>query len=282
MKVAHYQLECHPGEYEANFQKVLLGIREADAEGVDIVSFPESFLTGYFSSGEKAQEHSFTIDGPQINEFLEQTAACAPTFMVGFNETRGDKLFNTVLVAEKGKCLGTYSKAFPCFDHFTPGREFPVFRRGNVTFGVIICADGGFIEPTRILALKGAQIVFAPHYNYLPKESLINHFQSVRADHTARARENGVWFLRGNQVGCGFDEGMAHDGVGYGDSYLIDPMGEVVVRSQRHVECAISAKIDVEGDTLGATPFFYDTRRRSVKSGKALGPMVTAALDDIE
>lgn len=282
MKVAHYQLECHPGEYERNLQKVLSGLEEADAEWVDIVSFPESFLTGYFSSEEKARRYSFRTDGPEINEFLERTAAYTPTFVVGFNETRGDRLFNTALVGERGKCLGTYSKVFPCLDYFSSGREFPVFKRGNVRFGVVICADGGYIEPTRILALKGAQIVFAPHYNYLPKESLINHFQSVRADHIARARENGIWFLRGNQVSKGYDQGLARDGVGYGESYLIDPMGEVVVRSQRHVECVISAKVDIENDTLGATPFFHDTRRRSVESGKALGAVVMAALDDIK
>ena len=36
-------------------------------------------------------------------------------------------------------------------------------------FGVIICADGGYIEPARILALKGARIIFAPHYNYITR-----------------------------------------------------------------------------------------------------------------
>ena len=57
-------------------------------------------------------------------------------------------------------------------------------------FGVIICSDGGYIEPARILALKGRKIIFAPHFNYIGKEGLIGHFMHVRADHTARAVEN--------------------------------------------------------------------------------------------
>ncbi len=117
------------------------------------------------------------------------------------------------------------------------GRDFPIFERDGVKFGVIICADGGYIEPTRILALKGARIIFAPHYNYIRKEGLIGHFMQVRADHVARARENGVHFVRGNNVAFGKDAAFIHsDGVGYGDSYILDADGEILRRSRRHVE----------------------------------------------
>ena len=58
----------------------------------------------------------------------------------------------------------------------------------------------------------------------------------VRADHVARAVENSVWFVRGNQVSIGRDKGMDFDGVGYGDSYIVDPNGEILVRSRRHQE----------------------------------------------
>ena len=59
----------------------------------------------------------------------------------------------------------------------------------------------------------------------------------VRADHVARARENGVYFVRGNNVALGKDEAIkSYDGVGYGDSYILDPDGEMVVRSRRHAE----------------------------------------------
>ena len=124
------------------------------------------------------------------------------------------------------------------------GREFPVFERSGVKFGVIICSDGGYIEPARILALKGARIIFAPHFNYIGAKGLINHFQHVRADHTARAVENAVWFVRGNNVVLNKDAGLSYEGVGYGDSYVVDPFGEMVVRSRRHKEDFIVADID--------------------------------------
>ena len=280
LRVAHYQLACIPEDVNANIARVVSGVREAASENIDIISFPENLLTGYFMQGDKARKHSLRIDGPEIKGLLEKTSEYDTTFIVGFNELRGNELYNTALIAEQGKCLGRYSKAF-CMNYFTPGREFPVFEKKGVKYGVIICADGGYIEPTRILALKGAQIIFAPHYNYIQKESLINHFQRVRADHIARAVENAVWFFRGNSVTKGYDKGLAFEGVGYGDSYLLDPLGEIVVRSQRHVECMITAKIDVSS-SLKEKPFFQKAGSDSLKSAKALGPLLMQILDEIE
>jgi hypothetical protein len=125
------------------------------------------------------------------------------------------------------------------------GRDFPVFERGGVKFGVVICSDGGYIEPSRILTLKGARIIFSPHFNYIGKEGLIGHFMQVRADHVAGAVENGVYFLRGNNVVLGKDPAITKsDGVGYGDSYVVDPYGEIVVRSRRHREDFLFADVD--------------------------------------
>lgn len=267
MKIGHWQLECAPGDYEANVTRVIDGLRTAAEAGLDIVSFPESFLTGYYSTEEGARAHSFTLDGPEIASFLQRASRFPATFMVGFNEQRGDELRNTVIVVEKGEIIGTYSKAFPCFAYFTPGREFPVFRKGDLVYGVVICADGGYIDPCRILALKGARLIFAPHYNYLSPSAVVNHFQKVRADHTARAVENGVWFLRGNNVSSGYDSGLDREGVGYGDSYLMDPLGEISVRSTRQTEMLITAEVDLS--------LFADVHnRRSLASAKALAGTV--------
>ena len=77
------------------------------------------------------------------------------------------------------------------------------------------------------------------------KEGLIRHFMRVRADHAARAVENDVYFVRGNNVVLGKDPAITkYDGVGYGDSYVVDPYGEVVVRSRRHREDFLFADVD--------------------------------------
>jgi len=67
----------------------------------------------------------------------------------------------------------------------------------------------------------------------------------VRANHTARAVENSVYFVRGNNVSLGKEECITkNDGVGYGDSDIIDPHDEIVIRSRRHVEDFLFADID--------------------------------------
>jgi len=251
MRIGHCQLESILGEFEANLVKVLDGLARADKERVEIVSFPECFLTGYPDKEELARKAAFALDSPQMMKLLDKTGRFEATFIVGFGELRGKDFYNTAAVIHKGHLLGTYSKCSAYLNFFKQGREFPVFERGNVKFGVIICSDGGFIEPARILALKGARIIFAPHFNYIGAKVLIGHFRHVRADHIARAVENDIWFVRGNNVVLDKDPGLSYPGVGYGDSYIVDPFGEMIVRSRRMQEDFIFIDVDPKVNDRG-------------------------------
>jgi len=244
IRIGHWQLESKTGDFDANLAKVVTGLQRADKDRVEIVCFPECFLTGYPDKEEPARKGAFAVDSPQMMKLLDKTMKFDATYIVGFNELRGKDLYNTAVVVQKGHVLGTYSKCAAYMPFHKQGREFPVFERSGVKFGIIICADGGYIEPTRILALKGARIVFAPHFNFIGAKGLIGHFQHVRADHVARAVENDVWFVRGNNVVVGKESGLSYEGVGYGDSYIIDPQGEMQVRSRRMQEDFIFADIE--------------------------------------
>lgn len=245
MRIGHCQLESKCGDFDTNVAKFLQSMERADRERVEIVCFPECFLTGYPDTEELARKHAFATDSSEMLKVLDRTSRFQATCIVGFNERRGKDLYNTAAVIYKGHLLGTYSKCSAYMPFHKQGREFPVFERGGVKFGVVICSDGGYIEPTRILAVKGAKIVFAPHYNYISKEYLITHFQEVRADHTARAVENRIYFVRGNNVNLGRDPGIVkYEGVGYGDSYIMDPYGEMVIRSRRFREDFIFTDVD--------------------------------------
>jgi predicted amidohydrolase len=246
MRIGHCQFETWCGDFKHNLDRVAEGLARAERERVDIVSFPECFLTGYPDRAEPARSGAFAIDSPQIAQVLDVTSRFDPTLIVGFNEVRGADLYNTALIAQRGHLLGTYSKCTAYQRFHKQGRAFPVFERDEVRFGVIICSDGGYIEPARILALKGARIIFAPHFNVIEETGLLRHFMKVRADHTARAIENSVYFVRGNNVMIDASKsGMARPGgVGYGDSYVVDPGGEILVRSRRHVEDFIMTDID--------------------------------------
>jgi predicted amidohydrolase len=246
IRIGHWQMESTCGAFEENLERVLQGLDRADRDHVEIVCFPECFLTGYPDTAETARKDAFAIDSPSLRKVLERTKRFEATCIVGFNELRGADIYNTAVVLHRGVIEGFYSKCSAYHPFHKQGREFPVFSRGTVKFGVVICSDGGYIEPSRILAMKGAKIIFSPHYNYISKEYLLTHFMEVRADHVARAVENRVFFVRGNNVSPGKDPGIQHyEGVGYGDSYVMDPYGEIVIRSRRHQEDFIFADIDL-------------------------------------
>ena len=274
MKIGHCQYEPWCGDFEHNLQRFEEGLKLADAEGVKIVSFPECFLTGYPDTAEEAGRGAFPVDSPQIKRVLEMTARHAAVAIVGFNEKRGGDLYNTALVAHHGQNLGTYSKCAAYQKFHKQGRTFPVWECEGVKFGVLICADGGYIEPARILALKGARIIFAPHFNYIRDSGLISHFMKVRADHAARAIENDVYFVRANNVVLDpAKSGITRtSGVGYGDSYIMDPGGEILVQSRRHQEDFLLAEIDPSPPRPNAWGL-----SKSAWSWREFGPLLDAA-----
>jgi len=142
-----------------------------------------------------------------------------------------------------------------------------------VKFGIIICADGGFPEPTRIMVMKGARIIFAPHYNYIGKATLIDHYVHVRSDHIARAVENAVFFVRGNNVEVGEQPSLGYDGVGYGDSYILDPNGQIVAAANLHAPAMVYADIDFDRK-------YYGWHNKSARSARIFWEQLRDAAGD--
>jgi hypothetical protein len=105
----------------------------------------------------------------------------------------------------------------------------------------------------RLIIQQVSQIPFAPFpYNYIKLATVVDHLLVVRHDHIARAVENGVWFLRGNNFHPGTDEGSAYPGAGYSHSYLLDPNADVVVRAGLRREALISATITPKPISMAA------------------------------
>lgn len=278
MKIAHCQFESWCGEFDHNLQRFEEGLERADVAGASIVSFPECFLTGYPDTEDSARKGALATNSEPMMRVLDATSRHAALAVVGYNEARGDDLYNTVAVAHRGHLLGTFSKCTSYQKFHKQGREFPVWEHQGLKFGVLICSDGGYIEPARILALKGAAVIFAPHFNYISDEGLLSHFMKVRADHSARAIENGVYFVRGNNVVLDHSKSgiTGTKGVGYGDSYVIDPGGEILVQSRRHVEDFMTIEID----TMPAKSMAWGLTK-SAWSFREFQSLVESAISDI-
>ena len=59
MRIGHCQLDSQLGDFEGNLAKVVAGLERAERDRVEIVSFPECFLTGYPDTEELARRDAF-------------------------------------------------------------------------------------------------------------------------------------------------------------------------------------------------------------------------------
>ena len=225
-RVAAFQGSIKEKDPEASLSKTIEALSWADQHDAHVLCMPESYLQGYFPDRQDAWENSIDLESSDFADICSRVSGYNATLLLGLNERRGKDIYNTVVVVEHGKLLGTYSKNYPCFDYFKPGLEFPVFERAGVKYGIIICWDSSFIEPARIAAMKGAKVIFSPHFNRIPNESVDHHFRRVRSHHVARAVENGCWVVRSNVI-------WANDGehCGLGDSFVMNDIGEIVAQA---------------------------------------------------
>ena len=140
-------------------------IDKAANQRADIVCLPEGItLVGTTNDYISASEY---IPGP-TTEFLGKIARKHKLYIVaGILEKNGDTVFNTaVLIDRNGNFAGKYRKVSLPQEEIdggiTPGNSFPVFDTDFGKIGLMICWDVTFPEPARVLAQKGAEIIFLP------------------------------------------------------------------------------------------------------------------------
>jgi len=119
--------------------------------------------------------------------------------------------------------------------YFTPGdKGFPVFETIHGKIGVQISWDNLYPEGTRILALKGADIVFAPTACAFKSHQL---WQTIIS---GNAIANGVFIMRINRVGSEEKQDF------YGASFCVNPEGELIGGPTGIVDSVLLADIDFE------------------------------------
>ncbi|MBA2728606.1 MAG: carbon-nitrogen hydrolase family protein [Parachlamydiaceae bacterium] len=225
-------------------------LKHADSAEVDFLCFPEGFLTGYYAEKKLAEQNSIRTTSVEFQNFLKQTASFKVTFVIGFNEQEGDKIFDSAAVIEKGVILGIQRKHYLYHDYFTSDDHFTVFQSKGVKFGVVICLDTNYFEPSRLLALQGATILFTPMCNKVPLDHAFVNRPPYYSHFVARAHENRCWLV-------GADWVWPNDGKTTcpGHSVIYDPDGREIARSQEGLEDFIVT--DISKDCL-----FHEKGRR--------------------
>jgi len=159
-------------------------------------------------------------------------------------ETADDSAYynTTVVVDANGHIMGIYRKNhvpdLPNYQerfYFKPGNlGFPVFKTRYATIGVQTCWDNFFPEGARLLALKGAQILFCPTACSSPASAA--KWERAIAGH---AVYNSVYAFRVNRIGT---EGTM---TFYGKSFCMDPNGDYVTEPAGAIEGVVLADLDL-------------------------------------
>jgi predicted amidohydrolase len=228
IRIGAFQGPTEPGALEKNAHTALKVLAEAHRKDVDFACMPECFLSGY-GPPDVLRAGAVSVRSVWFRGWVRQCNFADMVSIVGFMEKRGRKLLNSAAVIQRGRLLGVYHKsvAGSPFEGkaATFLSRFPVFRAHGVTFGVIICFEGTQIEPSLLLAERGARIIFEPHYSFIPMKQVDWHRARVRNHRIARAVENGVWYVKANTV---TEPGRTMgdvEGFGYGDSFILDNIG---------------------------------------------------------
>jgi len=189
-----------------------------------------------------------------------------------FGEKNGRYYYNSCLVVDKnGKHLGVYRKthipailpsklpggtgSYEKF-YFSPGSDFPVFELCGTRIGIQICYDRKYPEGSRLLALKGAEILFMPICAATYGETKLRG-NTWDVPLQARAYENGVYVVAVNRAGD--EKGRKH----IGRSMIVDPVGAdmIAIASSGEPEILV-ATVDLDNVAKAQTslPWWRDRR----------------------
>lgn len=174
LAVAALSLTPEPWDKSANYAKLERFARLAAARGAQVIVAPEGFLEGYVGNQhrtpgllreEYAAKAAETLDGPLMSRVRNLARELQVHLMTGFAERRDDRVYNSaVMFAPSGDVVLHYSKSHTMNDepYNTKGEEFAVASTPYGQWGALICFDRQVPEAARILALKGADLLFVP------------------------------------------------------------------------------------------------------------------------
>ncbi len=250
LRIALAQINPTVGDLDGNTELILRYSRAAEAQGADVIAFPELALTGY-PPEDLLFKRQF-LD--EVDRHLERIVASTgdALLIVGAPHREDGKLYNGAAVARGGELVTVYHKIFlpnyGVFDelrYFQPGKECPVITHRGVRLGLCICEDIWYpAGPPAVQRAAGAEVVVningSPYYRGRGGER-----QAMLAE---RARDSGLALAYVNMVG-GQDE-LVFDG----QSLAYDHTGRLIGRAAQFEEALLTVEIDADAIAKGRAP----------------------------
>ena len=248
---AAIQFNVKQGDVDANLAYVREALPRAAGQGANLVVLPEMWSSGF--SYKNLNELALRTEGIAA-ELLQLSARHKLVIVGSLPEPNGDKVFNTVYVADNGSLAGVYRKIhlFSLLGEdraFSGGDQWLLAETSIGRIGVIICYDLRFPELSRRLALEGAQVICVPAQWPKPRHE---HWRTLLR---ARAMENQLFIVACNA--CGIIGKLDF----FGMSMIIDPKGELLTEAgEGQGEIFASLDMRVMTDWREQIPCFNDRK----------------------
>lgn len=256
--IAAAQFEARDGDKPYNLSRIESLARQAVERGARIVSFHECCISGYTFLQTLSRDQLCALaepvpDGPSTQRLIEIAKELGIGLLAGLVERDGETIRNTYVAVSPGGFAAKFSKLHPFINpHLSPGNDYVVFDLCGVRCGILICYDNNLVENPRIVALMGAEVIFAPHVTCglpspMPGRGTIDRALWENRDRDpvrlrmefegpkgrawlmrwlpARAYENGVYYVFTNAVG------VDSDTIKTGNAMILDPFGEILAES---------------------------------------------------
>lgn len=260
IKLAGIQITCSE-EKERNIEKAVRFTKIAIEKGAQIICFQELFTTHWFPREMNKRFFSLAekADGLTIATMRRLAKEYGVVLICPIFEIEENSFYNSAVVLDAdGEILGSYRKIhvpqIPLWEeryYFSSGNHgFPVFETKFAPIGIQICWDNFFPEGSRILALKGAKILFSPTAAAFAPQ---RRWETVIS---GNAIANGVYIFRVNRVGSEEKQDF------YGKSFCISPEGELLDKPTGMKDSIALIEVDLKNidKTRKEWPFLRDRR----------------------
>ena len=275
--VAAVQMACG-WDRQANIERAERLVREAAARGAQIILLPELFETPYFCIEQDSRHLTLArplAENQAVRHFALVARELGVVLPISFFERAGPAYFNSIAIIDTdGRILGVYRKSHipngPGYQeksYFSPGDTgFRVWDTRFGRLGVGICWDQWFPETARVMALKGAELLFFPTAigSEPPPALPVNsreHWQRTQQGHAAA---NLTPLIASNRYGL---ERSIQDPEGlyirfYGSSFIADATGAKVAEAGEEGDAVLTHTFDLNATAQLRDNWFVFRDRR--------------------
>lgn len=262
MKVGIIQ-QHNNANIEDNRNRLASKVTALAAQGAELVVLQELHDSLYFCQTEDVSLFDLAVKIPgEITEFYSELAKkCNVVLVTSLFEKRATGLYhNTAVVFDKdGSMVGKYRKMHIPDDpayyekfYFCPGDiGFEPIQTSVGKLGVLVCWDQWYPEATRLMALKGADMLIYPTAIGYESTDVQAEQERQREAWTTVQRghavANGLPVVAVNRVGFEPDPSGQTNGIMFwGSSFVAGPQGEFLFRASNNEEVETIVEVDMK------------------------------------